>query len=105
MGRFKNPSKPMAKCLEEFLPRERKEDGLRSLELVTIMTLLRDEGYLCLHNTLEQEGSYSIGPAHKQARLNSISPKEWLLWSQSLLFSFPLFSLVFLSCSIWNFPG
>ena len=56
---FKELSKPVARCLGDFLPRERKEDGLRSLELMTTMIILRDEGYLCLYNTVKQERSHS----------------------------------------------
>lgn len=59
MGWFKELSKPVARSLGDFLPRERKEDGPRSLELMTTIILLRDEGYLCLHNTLKQERSHS----------------------------------------------
>lgn len=59
MGWFKELSKPVARCLGDFLPRERKEDGPRSLELMATMIILRAEGHLRLHSTVKQERSHS----------------------------------------------
>ena len=42
-----------------FPPRERKEDGPRSLELMATMIILRAEGHLRLHSTVKQERSHS----------------------------------------------
>ena len=84
MGWFKELSKPVARCLGDFLPRERKEDGLRSLELMTTMIILRDEGYLCLYNTVKQERSHSRPVLNLNQRDDITSP-------QSPVFRFFLF--------------